>query len=80
MMRQIAGGFAQYEKAHVVAKLCARERKRKASGKCEAESRMLRRIPKRWRGEAALGHANKSGLPFAASSVKSMVDGKMPIA
>src|SRR3974377_829178 len=36
MMRQIAGSFAEYEKARLVAKLkAARERKRLASGKCE---------------------------------------------
>src|SRR5262245_8885671 len=36
MMRQIAGSFAQYEKARLVAKLRgARERKRREGGKCE---------------------------------------------
>lgn len=36
MMRQIAGSFAQYEKARLVAKLRkARDRKRAANGKCE---------------------------------------------
>src|SRR6266566_451915 len=36
MMRQIAGSFAEYEKARLVAKLkAARERKRLANGKCE---------------------------------------------
>jgi DNA invertase Pin-like site-specific DNA recombinase len=36
MMRQIAGSFAQYEKARLVGKLrAARENKRKAAGKCE---------------------------------------------
>jgi DNA invertase Pin-like site-specific DNA recombinase len=36
MMRQIAGSFAQYEKARVVAKLrAARERKRQHAGRCE---------------------------------------------
>jgi DNA invertase Pin-like site-specific DNA recombinase len=36
MMRQIAGAFAEYEKARLVSKLkAARERKRKADGKCE---------------------------------------------
>jgi DNA invertase Pin-like site-specific DNA recombinase len=36
MMRQIAGSFAEYEKARLVAKLrVARERKRTAAGKCE---------------------------------------------
>src|SRR6478735_9939029 len=36
MMRQIAGSFAEYEKARLVAKLkAARERKRLVTGKCE---------------------------------------------
>jgi DNA invertase Pin-like site-specific DNA recombinase len=36
MMRQIAGSFAQYEKARLVGKLrAARQRKREADGKCE---------------------------------------------
>jgi hypothetical protein len=36
MMRRIAGAFAEYEKARLVAKLkAARDRKRKAAGKCE---------------------------------------------
>jgi len=36
MMRQIAGSFAEYEKARLVAKLkAARERKRLTTGKCE---------------------------------------------
>jgi DNA invertase Pin-like site-specific DNA recombinase len=36
MMRQIAGAFAEYEKARLVAKLrAARERKRRGAGKCE---------------------------------------------
>jgi DNA invertase Pin-like site-specific DNA recombinase len=60
MMRQIAGSFAQYEKARLVAKLrAARQRKRETAGKCEgrrshAEARpelvalvrQLRRRPK----------------------------------
>lgn len=36
MMRQIAGSFAEYEKARLVSKLkAARERKKAAAGKCE---------------------------------------------
>ncbi len=61
MMRQIAGSFAQYEKTRLVAKLrAARERKRRAVGKCEgrknwaevnpelvsAAKRLRRRSPK----------------------------------
>ena len=37
-MRQIAGAFAEYEKARLVAKLrVARERKRKETGHCRAD-------------------------------------------
>ena len=52
MMRQIAGSFAEYEKARLVSKLKgARERKRAAAGKCEGRkshavvtpARLLRR-------------------------------------
>ena len=36
MMRQIAGAFAEYEKARLVSKLkAARDRKKAAAGKCE---------------------------------------------
>jgi hypothetical protein len=36
MMRQIAGSFAEYEKARLVVKLkAARERRRAMAGKCE---------------------------------------------
>jgi DNA invertase Pin-like site-specific DNA recombinase len=46
MMRQIAGSFAQYEKARVVAKLrAARERVREARGKCEGRKSYLERDP-----------------------------------
>jgi DNA invertase Pin-like site-specific DNA recombinase len=44
MMRQIAGAFAEYEKARLVAKLRgARERRREAVGKCEGR-RTLREL------------------------------------
>ena len=61
MMRQIAGSFAEYEKARLVAKLkAARERKRLTTGKCEGRKswaevnpelvreakRLRRRLPK----------------------------------
>ena len=46
MMRQIAGAFAQYEKARLVAKLQgARERVRKAAGKCEGRKSYAERDP-----------------------------------
>jgi DNA invertase Pin-like site-specific DNA recombinase len=44
MMRQIAGAFAEYEKARLVAKLrSARDRKRRQTGKCEGRMSRARR-------------------------------------
>jgi len=103
MMRQIAGSFAQYEKARVVAKLrAARERKRQVAGKCEGRKsfaekepetvilakRLYRRSPKGHRRSlravaaelAKLGYINKRRQPHSASSIKSMIDGPMPVA
>jgi DNA invertase Pin-like site-specific DNA recombinase len=97
MMRQIAGSFAQYEKARLVAKLRkARDRKRAACGKCEGRKshaelnpdlvakakRLRRRSPKGHRLSlravsaelARLGYLNANGKPFAAMSVRSMLD------
>jgi DNA invertase Pin-like site-specific DNA recombinase len=46
MMRQIAGSFAEYEKARLVAKLRgARERKRREAGKCEGRKSHAERNP-----------------------------------
>src|SRR6516165_11174314 len=63
MMRQIAGSFAEYEKARLVAKLrAARERKRAASGKCEGRKNWaelkpeLVREAKRLRRHSPKGH------------------------
>ncbi len=63
MMRQIAGSFAQYEKARLVAKLrTARERKRKTAGKCEGRKSWteinpeLVRQAKRLRRRSPKGH------------------------
>ena len=63
MMRQIAGSFAEYEKARLVAKLRgARERKRTASGKCEGRKALaeinpeLVRQAKRLRRRSPKGH------------------------
>jgi len=63
MMRQIAGSFAEYEKARLVAKLrAARERKRTASGKCEGRKNWaelkpeLVREAKRLRRHSPKGH------------------------
>jgi DNA invertase Pin-like site-specific DNA recombinase len=47
MMRQIAGSFAEYEKARLVAKLkVARDRKRAAVGKCEGRKSWAEIDPK----------------------------------
>jgi DNA invertase Pin-like site-specific DNA recombinase len=63
MMCQIAGSFAQYEKARLVAKLrAARERVREANGKCEGRKSYLGRDPelvrqaKRLHRRAPKGH------------------------
>ena len=46
MMRQIAGSFAQYEKARLVTKLRgARERIREAAGKCEGRKSYAESAP-----------------------------------
>ena len=63
MMRQIAGSFAEYEKARIVAKLrSARYRKRAAKGKCEGRKSWaevnpdLVREAKRLRRRSPKGH------------------------
>jgi DNA invertase Pin-like site-specific DNA recombinase len=63
MMRQIAGSFAEYEKARLVAKLkAARDRKRAANGKCEGRKSWaelnpeLVREAKRLRRRSPKGH------------------------
>jgi DNA invertase Pin-like site-specific DNA recombinase len=63
MMRQIAGSFAEYEKARLVAKLrVARERRRAAVGKCEGRKAWreinpdLVREAKRLRRRSPKGH------------------------
>jgi DNA invertase Pin-like site-specific DNA recombinase len=46
MMRQIAGSFAEYEKARLVAKLrAARDRKREATGRCEGRKSYAAAMP-----------------------------------
>jgi DNA invertase Pin-like site-specific DNA recombinase len=48
MMRQIAGAFAEYEKARLVAKLrAARIRKREEEGSCEGRLTRLERAKRR---------------------------------
>jgi DNA invertase Pin-like site-specific DNA recombinase len=63
MMRQIAGSFAEYEKARLVAKLkSARDRKRATAGKCEGRKSWaelnpdLVREAKRLRRRSPKGH------------------------
>jgi DNA invertase Pin-like site-specific DNA recombinase len=63
IMRQIAGSFAEYEKARLVAKLkAARDRKRAAAGNCEGRKRWaeinpeLVREAKRLRRRSPKGH------------------------
>jgi DNA invertase Pin-like site-specific DNA recombinase len=63
MMRQIAGSFAEYEKARLAAKLkAARDRKRKAKGKCEGRKAwaeinpLLVQEAKRLRRRSPKGH------------------------
>ena len=63
IMRQIAGSFAEYEKARLVAKLrAARERRRAATGKCEGRKAWaeinpeLVREAKRLRRRSPKGH------------------------
>jgi len=63
MMRQIAGSFAEYEKARLVAKLkAARDRKRAANGKCEGRKSWVEINPdlvreaKRLRRRSPKGH------------------------
>src|SRR5271169_5236217 len=60
MMRQIAGAFAEYEKARLVAKLkSARDRERQATGKCEGRMSRARRaeLAGDLRGAVMLGEA-----------------------
>jgi DNA invertase Pin-like site-specific DNA recombinase len=88
MMRQIAGAFAQYEKARLVARLRrAREVKGKMGGrKSHAELRpnvvaLAKQLRKRQkslreisRELAARGHLSRSGKPFTARSVSNMLE------
>jgi DNA invertase Pin-like site-specific DNA recombinase len=63
MMRQIAGAFAEYEKARLVAKLQgARNRKRKDTGRCEGRKGHAEKRPEVVREAKRLRRANpKSG-------------------
>ena len=87
MMRQIAGSFAQYEKARLVRKLReARERLGKLGGRKSyaqakpetvARAKTLRKERKSWAQISvalfAEGHATGSGKPYVRSAVRAMV-------
>jgi DNA invertase Pin-like site-specific DNA recombinase len=97
LVRQVLGAISEFDKAMTVAKLRgARERKRKAEGKCEGRKshaernpelvalakRLHRQKPKGGRMSlraisaelAAQGFLNENGRPFAAASVRSMIE------
>jgi DNA invertase Pin-like site-specific DNA recombinase len=97
LVRQVLGAISEFDKAMTVAKLRgARERKRKAEGKCEGRKshaernpelvvlakRLHRQKPKGGRMSlravsaelATQGFLNENGRPFAAASVKSMLN------
>ena len=66
MMRQIAGAFAEYEKARLVSKLRhARERVRQEKGKCEGRKPHVELRPE-------AGHLNERGQPFNPKSIIAM--------
>ena len=79
MMRQIAGSFAQHEKARVVAKLrAARERVRADKGKCGGRKsfqerdpqleRLARQLHQKGRGTKGLFVRSRASLPRWATS------------
>jgi DNA invertase Pin-like site-specific DNA recombinase len=94
MMRQIAGAFAEYEKARLIAKLRhARDRVRAERGRCEgrkpvpAEARLARKSPKTGQRRslraisaelAALGHLGPGGRPYFPGSVARMLTNGFP--
>jgi DNA invertase Pin-like site-specific DNA recombinase len=68
MMRQIAGAFAEYEKARLVAKLkAARERKRQDNGKCEGRKTRIERAKQI---DKAVGEALEQKLSEAMAMAK----------
>ena len=86
-MRQIAGAFAEYEKARLVSKLRhARERVRQEKGKCEgrkphgelrpeavALAKRLHRATKIAAALAEAGHLNEHAQPFNPKSIVAMM-------
>jgi DNA invertase Pin-like site-specific DNA recombinase len=90
LVRQVLGAIAQFEKASLVAKLkAARERKRKATGRCEGNKPLSETRPevvalvrelsasKSYRAIsaelAARGLVTRNGKPFAASQIQRML-------
>jgi DNA invertase Pin-like site-specific DNA recombinase len=68
MMRQIAGSFSQYEKTRLVLKLrSARERKKKATGKCEGRKSYAETNPEM---VTAAKRLRKRGLSLRAIAVE----------
>jgi DNA invertase Pin-like site-specific DNA recombinase len=95
LVRQVLGAIAQFEKASLVAKLkAARERKRKATGRCEGNKPLAETRPevvalvhelsktmsyRRISAElAARGHLTRGGKPFAASQIQRMLASLTP--
>lgn len=97
LIRQVLGAVAEFDKAMTVAKLKgARDRKRKATGKCEGRKShaemnpdlvaVAKRLRRAYKGRqrslrevaaelASKGFLNARGAPYAAMSIKSMVEG-----
>lgn len=90
LVRQVLGAIAQFEKASLVAKLkAARERKRKATGRCEGNKPLSETRPevvalvrelsasKSYQAIsaelAARGLVTRNGKPFAASQIQRML-------
>ncbi len=74
-MRQIAGSFAQLEKARLVAKLkAARDRKREASGKCEGRRSYAEAMPET---VALAKRLHAEGLSYRKISTALAVQGHM---
>jgi hypothetical protein len=72
MMRQIAGSFSQYEKAHLVSKLrSVRERIRKVQGNCEGRKSLCNTLQLEPVASAFAGTAtSKASNPLWARDAK----------
>lgn len=87
MIRQVGAAFAQYEKARLVGKLkAARDRKRKATGRCEGRKpvpsetiKLARKLARKRRGNVlslrkiAAGLASAGHKTYGAQSIKHML-------